>query len=167
MWGMARPRSHCGPPSNRCRPASRWGASFPQPFSPSNTGARSASGAPTIPRTLHVSLTGLRDLTLLETPPKDRSRVLTFIERWDDGLIEEALARELDRGGQVYFVHNRIETIDTIVERVRALAPPRARIAVAHGKLKEAELDAVMARFVRGEVDILVSTMRSEEHTSE
>ena len=112
-----------------------------------------------IPRTLHLSLAGLRDLTLLETPPKDRSPVLTFIEPWDDGLIEEALARELDRGGQVYFVHNRIETIDTIAERVRALAPPRARIAVAHGKLKEAELDAVMSRFVRGEVDILVSTM--------
>ena len=112
-----------------------------------------------IPRTLHLSLAGLRDLTLLETPPKDRSPVLTFIEPWDDGLIEEALARELDRAGQVYFVHNRIETIDTIAERVRALAPARARIAVAHGKLKEAELDAVMARFVRGEVDILVSTM--------
>src|SRR3989442_293522 len=112
-----------------------------------------------IPRPLHLSLAGLRDLTLLETPPKDRSPVVTFIEPWDDGLIEEALARELDRGGQVYFVHNRIETIDTIAERVRALAPPRARIAVAHGKLREAELDAVIARFVPGEVDILVSTM--------
>ena len=112
-----------------------------------------------IPRTLHLSLAGLRDLTLLETPPKDRSPVLTFIEPWDDALIEEALARELDRAGQVYFVHNRIETIDTIAERVRALAPPRARIAVAHGQLKEAELDDVMARFVRAEVDILVSTM--------
>src|SRR5205814_1495914 len=102
---------------------------------------------------------GLRDLTLLETPPKDRSPVVTFIEPWDDGLIEEALARELDRAGQVYFVHNRIETIDTVAERVRSLAPPRARVAVAHGKLKEAALDDVMARFVRGEVDILVSTM--------
>src|SRR5439155_7865358 len=112
-----------------------------------------------MPRTLHLSLAGLRELTLLETSPKDRSPVLTFIEPWDDGLIEESLARELDRVGQVYFVHNRIETIDTIAERVRALAPPRARIAVAHGKLKEAELDAVMARFVRGEVDVLVSTM--------
>jgi len=112
-----------------------------------------------IPRTLHLSLAGLRDLALLETPPKDRSPVVTFIEPWDDGLIEEALARELDRAGQVYFVHNRIETIDTIAERVRALAPPRARVAVAHGKLKEAALDEVMARFVRGEVDILVSTM--------
>jgi len=112
-----------------------------------------------IPRTLHLSLAGLRDLTLLETPPKDRSPVLTFIEPWDDALIEEALARELDRAGQVYFVHNRIETIDTIAERVRALAPPRARIAVAHGRLREAELDDVMSRFVRAEVDILVSTM--------
>jgi len=112
-----------------------------------------------IPRTLHLSLAGLRDLTLLETPPKDRSPVVTFIEPWDDGLIEEALARELDRAGQVYFVHNRIETIDTVAERVRSLAPPRARVAVAHGKLKEAALDDVMARFVRGEVDILVSTM--------
>src|SRR5207253_763689 len=96
-----------------------------------------------IPRTLHLSLSGLRDLTLLETAPKDRSPVLTFIEPWDDALLEEALARELDRGGQVYFVHNRIETIDTSAERVRALAP-RARIAVAHGQLPEAELDDVM-----------------------
>jgi transcription-repair coupling factor (superfamily II helicase) len=112
-----------------------------------------------IPRTLHLSLAGLRDLTLLETPPKDRSPVLTFIEPWDDGLIEEALARELDRAGQVYFVHNRIETIDTLAERVRTLAPPRARVAVAHGRQKEAALDEVMSRFVRGEVDVLVSTM--------
>src|SRR3989454_4696072 len=67
-----------------------------------------------IPRTLHLSLTGLRDLTLLETPPKDRSPVLTFIEPWDDGLIEEALARELDRGGQVYFDQSVIPRLDTI-----------------------------------------------------
>jgi len=112
-----------------------------------------------IPRTLHLSLAGLRDLTLLETPPKDRSPVLTFIEPWDDALLEEALARELDRGGQVYFVHNRIETIATIAQRIEALAPARARTAVAHGQLKEEELDDVMSRFVRGEVDILVSTM--------
>src|SRR5438094_4159201 len=111
-----------------------------------------------IPRTLHLSLAGLRDLTLLETAPKDRSPVLTFIEPWDDALLEEALARELDRGGQVYFVYNRIETIDTIAERVRALAP-RARVAVAHGQLGEHDLDEVMSRFVRGEVDVLVSTM--------
>ena len=80
-----------------------------------------------IPRTLHLSLAGLRDLTLIETPPRDRSPILTFVEPWDDGLLEEAMARELDRGGQVFFVHNRIETIETIAARVRALAP-RARV---------------------------------------
>ncbi len=111
-----------------------------------------------IPRTLHMSLAGLRDLTLLETPPKDRSPVLTFVEPWDDGLIEEAIARELDRGGQVYFVHNRIETIASIAGRVQRLAP-RGRVGVAHGQLPEAELDRVMGRFVAGEVDVLVSTM--------
>ncbi len=111
-----------------------------------------------IPRTLHLSLAGLRDLTLLETAPKDRSPVLTFVEPWDDALIEEALARELDRGGQVYFVHNRIETIASIAERVRRLAP-RGRVAMAHGQMKETDLEAVMSRFVAGEVDILVSTM--------
>src|SRR2546425_8701673 len=105
----------------------------------------------------HLSLAGLRDLTLLETPPKDRSPVLTFIEPWDDALIEEAITRELDRDGQVYFVHNRVETIDTIAERARTLAPARARLAVAHGQLREADLEAVMARFVRADVDVLVS----------
>jgi len=111
-----------------------------------------------IPRTLHLSLAGLRDLALLETAPKDRSPVLTFVEPWDDALLEEAVARELDRGGQVYFVHNRIETIDTIAARVQTLAP-RARLAVAHGQMREQDLEAVMGRFVRGEVDVLVSTM--------
>src|SRR5438093_3116619 len=111
-----------------------------------------------IPRTLHLSLAGLRDLTLLETAPKDRSPVLPFVEPWDDALLEEAMARELDRGGQVYFVHNRIETIETVAARVQALAP-RARLAVAHGEMREGDLEAVMGRFVRGEVDILVSTM--------
>jgi transcription-repair coupling factor (superfamily II helicase) len=111
-----------------------------------------------IPRTLHLSLAGLRDLALLETAPKDRSPILTFVEPWDDALLEEALARELDRGGQVYFVHNRIETIDTIAARAQSLAP-RARLAVAHGQMREQDLEAVMSRFVRGEVDILVSTM--------
>jgi transcription-repair coupling factor (superfamily II helicase) len=111
-----------------------------------------------IPRTLHLSLAGLRDLTLIETPPRDRSPILTFVEPWDDGLLEEAFARELDRGGQVFFVHNRIETIDTIAARVRALAP-RARVGVAHGQMPADDLEDVMQRFVAGEVDLLVSTM--------
>ena len=80
-----------------------------------------------IPRTLHLSLAGLRDLTLIETAPRDRSPILTFVEPWDDALLEEAFARELDRGGQVFVVHNRIETIDTIAARVRPLAPAGAR----------------------------------------
>jgi transcription-repair coupling factor (superfamily II helicase) len=113
-----------------------------------------------IPRTLHMALSGLRDLTLMETAPRDRSPVLTFIEPWDDELLEEVLARELDRGGQVYFVHNRIETIDTIGERVRKLLQQgRGVVEVAHGRMRERDLDAVMRRFVTGEIDVLVSTM--------
>ncbi|MEP7325732.1 MAG: transcription-repair coupling factor, partial [Gemmatimonadota bacterium] len=111
-----------------------------------------------IPRTLHLSIAGLRDLTLLETAPRDRSPILTFVEPWDDALIEEALARELDRGGQAFVVHNRIETIETIAQRVRTLAP-RARIGVAHGQMPADDLEQVMRGFVAGEVDILVSTM--------
>jgi transcription-repair coupling factor (superfamily II helicase) len=111
-----------------------------------------------IPRTLHLSLAGLRDLVLIETPPRDRSPILTFVEPWDDALVEEAFARELDRGGQVFVVHNRIETIETIAARVRALAP-RARVAVGHGQMPAEELEGVMRRFVAGEVDILVSTL--------
>jgi transcription-repair coupling factor (superfamily II helicase) len=111
-----------------------------------------------IPRTLHLSLAGLRDLTLIETPPRDRSPILTFVEPWDDALLEEAFAREIDRGGQVFVVHNRIETIDTIAAKVRSLAP-RARVGVAHGQMAAEGLEGVMREFVAGNVDILVSTM--------
>lgn len=111
-----------------------------------------------IPRTLHLSLAGMRDMTVIETPPRDRSPILTFVEPWDDALLEEAIARERDRGGQVYFVYNRIETIETIAERVRTLAPG-ARVAVGHGQMAADALEEVMQRFVSGEVDILVSTM--------
>jgi|CXWL01.1.fsa_nt_gi transcription-repair coupling factor (superfamily II helicase) len=111
-----------------------------------------------IPRTLHLSLAGLRDMTVIETPPRDRSPILTFVEPWDDGLLEEAMARELDRGGQVFVVHNRIETIETIAARIRALAP-RATVAVGHGQMAADDLEDVMQQFVVGKVDILVSTM--------
>ena len=111
-----------------------------------------------IPRTLHQSLAGLRDMTLMQTPPRDRSPVLTFVEPFDDGLIEEGISRELDRGGQVFFVHNRIETIEAIADHLRRIAP-RARIAVGHGQMRERELEEVMRKFVNGEVDILVSTL--------
>ncbi len=111
-----------------------------------------------IPRTLHQSLAGLRDMTLMQTPPRDRSPVLTFVEPWDDGLLEEGISRELDRGGQVFFVHNRIETIIAIADHIQRLVP-RAKIAVGHGQMKERELESVMKQFVTGEVDILVSTL--------
>jgi transcription-repair coupling factor (superfamily II helicase) len=111
-----------------------------------------------IPRTLHLSLAGLRDMTLMQTPPRDRSPVLTYVEPWDDGLIDEGISRELDRGGQVFFVHNRIETIQAIADHVKR-AVPRARIAVAHGQMREKELEECMHSFVSGEIDVLVSTM--------
>ncbi len=111
-----------------------------------------------IPRTLHQSLAGLRDLTLMQTPPRDRSPVLTFVEPFDDALIEEAISRELDRGGQVFFVHNRIETIEAIADHLRRIVP-RATVAVGHGQMKERELEVVMRQFVDHEVDILVSTL--------
>ncbi|GJG88225.1 transcription-repair-coupling factor [Gemmatimonadetes bacterium T265] len=112
-----------------------------------------------IPRTLHQSLAGLRDMTLMQTPPRDRSPVLTFVEpSMDDGLIEEGIARELDRGGQVFFVHNRIETIEAVADHIRRIVP-RARVAVGHGQMRERELEEVMRQFVAGEVDVLVSTL--------
>jgi transcription-repair coupling factor (superfamily II helicase) len=111
-----------------------------------------------IPRTLHLSLAGLRDMTLMQTPPRDRSPVLTYVEPWDDGLIDEGISRELDRGGQVFFVHNRIETIQGVADHIHRVVP-RARIAVAHGQMRERELEDVMHRFVNGAVDVLVSTM--------
>ncbi len=111
-----------------------------------------------IPRTLHLSLAGLRDMTLMQTPPRDRSPVLTFVEPLDDGLLDEGISRELDRGGQVFFVHNRIETIVAWADKIRGIVP-RARVAVAHGQMKARELEAIMHRFVSGEIDVLVSTL--------
>jgi transcription-repair coupling factor (superfamily II helicase) len=111
-----------------------------------------------IPRTLHLSLAGLRDMTLMQTPPRDRSPVLTYVEPWDDGLIDEGISRELDRGGQVFFVHNRIETIDGIADHIQRVVPG-ARIGVGHGQMRERDLESVMREFVDGEIDVLVSTM--------
>jgi transcription-repair coupling factor (superfamily II helicase) len=110
-----------------------------------------------IPRTLHFSMLGLRDMTLIQTPPRDRQPVITHVLPWTDAIIEDAVRRELDRGGQVFFVHNRVETIATIAERVRSLVGD-ARVAVAHGQMREKELEAVMTRFLDGEVDVLVAT---------
>jgi transcription-repair coupling factor (superfamily II helicase) len=108
-----------------------------------------------IPRTLQLSLSGVRNLSLIRTPPRDRLAVTTQAIPWSDGLIAEILARELDRGGQVFFLHNRVETIHTVAERVRGLAPG-ARSEVAHGQMRATELEDVMTRFINRETDILV-----------
>jgi transcription-repair coupling factor (superfamily II helicase) len=110
-----------------------------------------------IPRTLHFSLLGLRDMTLIQTPPRDRQPIITHVLPWSDAIIADAIRRELDRGGQVFFVHNRVETISTVARRVEQLVP-EARIAVGHGQMKEKELEEVMRGFVSGEVNILVAT---------
>jgi len=108
-----------------------------------------------IPRTLYLSLSGIRDLSLIRTPPRDRMPIYTHVLPWSDQLLAEALHRELDRGGQAFFLHNRIETIYTIAEEVKALAP-EAEIGVAHGQMTGGDLDEVMTGFVDGEIDVLV-----------
>jgi transcription-repair coupling factor (superfamily II helicase) len=110
-----------------------------------------------IPRTLHMSLVGLRDMSVIETPPKDRMAIQTVVANWDEKLIQSAIEQELDRGGQVYFVHNRIETIWEIAAKLQTMAP-NARIAVGHGQMGEGELEKVMLKFMHHEADILVST---------
>jgi transcription-repair coupling factor (superfamily II helicase) len=110
-----------------------------------------------IPRTLHMSLVGLRDMSVIETPPKDRMAIQTVVASWDEKLIQSAIEQELERGGQVYFVHNRIDTIWEIAAKIQALVPP-ARIIVGHGQMSEGELEKVMLKFMHHEADILVST---------
>jgi transcription-repair coupling factor (superfamily II helicase) len=110
-----------------------------------------------IPRTLHMSLVGLRDMSLIETPPKDRMAIQTVVAGWDDKLIRSAIEQELERGGQVYFVHNRVESIYDIAAKLRELVP-RARILVGHGQMSEGELEKIMLAFMRHEADILVAT---------
>ena len=110
-----------------------------------------------IPRTLHMSLVGVRDLSLIQTAPKNRMSVKTVVVPTDDGLILRAIEHELDRGGQVYFVHNRVETIYGIQRALQELVP-KARIAVAHGQMSETEIEPVMSRFVDGQIDVLLAT---------
>ena len=108
-----------------------------------------------IPRTLYLSLSGIRDLSLIRTPPRDRMPIFTNVLPWSDQIIADALHRELDRGGQSFFLHNRLDTIYNVAEEVRALVP-EARVEVAHGQMNVNELDEVMRAFVDGEIDVLV-----------
>ncbi len=110
-----------------------------------------------IPRTLHMSLLGVRDITLIETPPEDRLSIHTYVSTFDDQIIREAIEKELERNGQVFFVHNRIESIYAMEARLRRLFP-HARIAVAHGQMKEKDLERVMCDFYARKYDLLLST---------
>jgi transcription-repair coupling factor (superfamily II helicase) len=110
-----------------------------------------------IPRTLHMSLVGLRDMSVIETPPKDRMAIQTIVAKFDEKLIRTAVEVELERGGQIYFVHNRVETIYELASKIRELVP-QARVVVGHGQLPEAELERTMLAFMDGEYDVLCAT---------
>ncbi|MFC1892657.1 transcription-repair coupling factor [Chloroflexota bacterium] len=110
-----------------------------------------------IPRTLHMSLVGVRDMSTMETPPEERLPIKTYIAEYDERLIREAILRELERNGQVFFVHNRVQSIAFVASKLRSLVP-EAEIATAHGQMPETELERVMADFTRGKSDILVCT---------
>jgi len=108
-----------------------------------------------IPRTLHMSLVGVRDMSTMETPPEQRLPIKTYVAQSDERLVREAILRELERNGQVFFVHNRVQSIDFIAAKLQDLVP-EAKIAVAHGQMPEAELERVMSDFAEGKSDILV-----------
>jgi len=110
-----------------------------------------------IPRTLYMSLTGIRDISMIQTPPEERLPVATHVGPYNPKLIRQAILREIDRGGQVFFVHNRVQTIATVANRLKKLVP-EAKIAVGHGQMDEQRLEEVMSAFVAGDFDVLVST---------
>lgn len=116
-----------------------------------------AMSATPIPRTLHMSLTGLREISLIETPPKNRLAIETVVAPWTDELIASAIQFEMRRNGQVYFIHNRVESIVSIAEHVRRLVPD-ARVGVGHAQLTDEALENVMLAFIEGRIDVLVST---------
>jgi transcription-repair coupling factor (superfamily II helicase) len=110
-----------------------------------------------IPRTLHMALTGLRDMSLIETPPKDRLAIQTVVAPFSESLLRTAIAQELERGGQVYLVHNRVQSLPAMAALVQKLVP-EARIGMAHGQMNERRLEKVMLAFLRGETNVLVAT---------
>jgi transcription-repair coupling factor (superfamily II helicase) len=116
-----------------------------------------AMSATPIPRTLHMSLVGLRDMSVIETPPKDRMAIQTVVAKFDEKIVRSAVEVELERGGQVYFVHNRVDSIYELAARIQELVP-KARVAVGHGQMSETELERVMLAFMRHEYDVLVAT---------
>lgn len=116
-----------------------------------------ALSATPIPRTLQMSLSGVRDISVIETPPRDRHPIQTYVGLYDEGLITRALEREIDRGGQAFYLHNRVETIDRTAAHLAEIMP-RVRVGVAHGQMPEQQLEKVMVAFLRGDYDVLVTT---------
>ncbi|PTL35151.1 transcription-repair coupling factor [Candidatus Methylomirabilis limnetica] len=110
-----------------------------------------------IPRTMYMSMLGVRDISTIETPPEDRLSIRTTVARFDQAIIKEAIEQELDRGGQVFFVHNRVESIQSVARLIKQLVP-RARLTVAHGKLPEERLERIMCDFYNGTFDVLLCT---------
>jgi transcription-repair coupling factor (superfamily II helicase) len=110
-----------------------------------------------IPRTLHLSLSGIRDISIISTPPEYRRSIITYVSEYSDGLVKEAVQREINRGGQVYFVHNHVASIFKMAEKISALVP-EARTGVAHGQMSEDELEKAMMAFHRRDLDVLVTT---------
>lgn len=110
-----------------------------------------------IPRTLHMSLVGIRDMSVLEEPPVDRVPIQTFVTEYNDEMIREAINRELARGGQVYYVYNRVRSIDEAAAHIQELVP-QANVAFAHGQMEKRELEKIMVDFINGDIDVLIST---------
>ncbi|MDE0043905.1 MAG: transcription-repair coupling factor, partial [Candidatus Poribacteria bacterium] len=111
-----------------------------------------------IPRTLHMSLVGIRDFSVINTPPENRMPIKTYVMEYDSAVIQDAILREMERGGQIFFVHNRVESIASIAKSIRELVP-QARVAVGHGQMSERQLETVMMDFVQYKYDVLVCTM--------
>src|SRR5437773_1456014 len=136
----------------------RFGVSHKERFKQLRTEVHVLSlSATPIPRTLHLSLVGVRDLSMIQTPPEDRLPIRTYVTEHDDHLVREAILRELDRGGQVFYVSNRVYSIGTVASRLAALVP-EARIAIGHGQMSDDELEETMLRFANGDADVLVCT---------
>ena len=110
-----------------------------------------------IPRTLHMSLVGIRDMSVLEEAPMDRMPIQTYVMEYDEEMVREAIKRELSRGGQVYYVFNRVNQIADMTAKISELVP-EASVAYAHGQMRERELEDIMYQFINGEIDVLVST---------
>ena len=110
-----------------------------------------------IPRTLHMSLVGLRDMSVIETPPKDRLAIQTTVAPFSETLVQRVVQEELARDGQIFFVHNRVESIESLAAMITRLVP-KARVVIGHGQMRENELEKVMLKFIRGEADVLLST---------